>query len=81
MAAISIIIEVTAGLIPGQAMQKYTKQFIITSDVWHAEGTYENKQEEAKLEILKTYGFAQEYARSLMNPQALNWVNMNWICL
>lgn len=78
---VRIIIEVTAGLIPGQRMEKYTKQFIITSDAWYAQGAYDGKQEEAKLEILKIYGFAQEYARNLMNPQMLNWVNLNWLYL
>jgi len=81
MTTTRIIIEVTAGLIPGEVMAKHTKQFIITSDVYYAQGAYENKPDEALLEMLKTYGFAQEYARNLMNPQVLNWVNMNWIYL
>jgi len=79
--SLRIIIEVTGGLIPGKTMPQYTKQFIITSDTWYAQGIYEGKQEEARLEILKVYGFAQEYARNLMNPQVCNWVNLNWLYL
>lgn len=74
-----IVIEVKAGVIPRTPMPEYTKQFVITSDVWYAQGHYEGKEEEARMEILRTYGFAQEYARNLMNPQAVNWVNMEWI--
>lgn len=79
METVRIAIEVVAGLIPGIPMPEHTKKFIITSDAWYAQGKYEGKAEEAKMEILKTYGFAQEYARNLMNPQALNWVRMDWI--
>lgn len=76
-----IIIEVTAGVIPRQPIEEYTKRFVISSDAWYAQGQYEGKQEEAKLEILKIYGFAQEYMRNLMNPQAANWVTLNWLYL
>lgn len=81
MEALRILIEVTAGVIPGAAMPEYTKTFAITSDEWYAQGKYDGKAEEAKLEILKIYGFAQEYMRNLMNPQAVNWVQLNWIYL
>lgn len=77
--SVRVAIEVVAGLIPGTPMPEYTRRFIITSDAWYVQGAYEGKQEEARLEILKTYGFAQEYARDLMNPQKANWVRMEWI--
>lgn len=64
-----VIIEVVAGVLPGTSMPEHTKKFIIPSDMWYAEGEYEGRQEEAKMEILKIYGWAQEYARNLMNPQ------------
>lgn len=79
MSSVRIAIEVQAGVIPGQSMPEHTKKFFISSDAWYAQGQYEGKQQEAKLEILKVYGFAQEYARNLMNPQMLNWVRMDWI--
>lgn len=78
---VRIIIQVTAGIIPGEIMAEHSKQFIISSDAWYAEGEYAGKGKDAIEEILKVYGFAQEYARNLMNPQALNWVNLNWLYL
>lgn len=81
MSSVRIIIEVHAGLIPRQPIEQHTRQFIITSDMWYAQGVYEGRQEDAKLEILKIYGFAQEYARNLMNPQFINWVTLNWLYL
>lgn len=81
MESARILIEVTAGIIPGTPMPEYTKTFGITSDEWYAQGKYQGKDEEAKLEILKTYGFAQEYARNLMNPMVRNWVRLDWIYL
>lgn len=76
---VRIAIEVKAGAIPGTPMPEYTKLFIITSDVWYAQGEYDGCEEAARMEILRTYGFAQEYARDLMNPQRVNWVNIEWI--
>lgn len=77
--SLRIAIEVVGGLIPGTPIAEHTKKFFITSDVWYAEGEYAGKQKEAKEEILKVYGYAQEYARNLMNPQVLNWVRLDWI--
>lgn len=77
--SLRIAIEVQAGIVPGQPIPEHTKKFFITSDMWYAEGDYADKQKEAKEEILKIYGYAQEYARNLMNPQMLNWVHMDWI--
>lgn len=79
MSSVRIAMEVQAGLIPGQPMPEYTKKFFISSDAWYASGEYVGKEQEAKEEILKVYGYAQEYARNLMNPQILNWVRMDWI--
>lgn len=76
-----ILIEVVAGIIPGTPIPERTRQFAITSDAWYAQGEYEGKKEEAKIEIMKVYGLAQEYMRSLMNPQEVNWVRFDWIYL
>lgn len=81
MESARIIIEVVAGVIPGTPIPEYSKRFGITSDAWYAQGVYEGKAEEARIEILKVYGFAQEYMRNLMNPQAVNWVRLDWIYL
>lgn len=76
-----IIIEVVAGVIPQNIMPEHTRRFVITSDVWYAQGAYEGKEQEAREEILKTFGYANEYMRSLWNPEHLNWVQMNWLYL
>lgn len=76
-----ILIEVVAGIIPNTPMSEYTKQFAITSDVWYAQGEYEGKKEEASMEVIKVYGTANEYMRTLWNPQSVNWVRMDWIYL
>jgi hypothetical protein len=81
MESARILMEVTAGLIPGTTMPEHTMQFAITSDQWYAQGKYEGKAKEAQLEILQVYGFAQEYMRNLMNPKVVNWVRLDWIYL
>lgn len=76
-----IIIEITGGVMPGEAIPEYTKRLTISSDAWFAQGIYENKPDAAKQEVLRVYGYAQEYMRDLMNPKVLNWVNLNWLYL
>lgn len=79
MERVRIIIEVVAGVLPGTPMTEYSKQFVIPSDIWYAQGTFEGKKEEAQMEIYKVYGLAQEYMRSLWDPQIINWVKLEWI--
>ena len=65
-----ILIEVVAGLIPNQPIPEFTRRFPISETTW-AEGD----------EVMKTYGYAQEYSRSLWNPSRVNWVSLTWIYL
>lgn len=81
MESARVIIEVVAGVIPGTPMPEYTKKFFITSDAWYAQGKYQGKSEDAKMELLAVLGLAQEYMRNLMNPQAVNWVRLDWVYL
>jgi len=76
-----ILLEVVGGVIPGEPMPIYTKQFAISSDVYYAQGEYEGREQEAQMEMFKVYGTAQEYMRSLWNPQMCNWVRCEWIYL
>lgn len=72
MEAAKVIIEIVVGLIPNEPIKELTKVIIITSKEW----------ESAKGEdILKAYGFAQEYMRTLWDPRKFNWVQCNWIYL
>jgi hypothetical protein len=73
------MIEVVAGIVPNTIMPEHTKQFIITSDAWYAQGEYEGNKDEARMEVMKVYGIATEYMRDLMNPQRVNWVRLEWI--
>jgi hypothetical protein len=81
MESARILIEVVAGVIPNAPMPEYTKKFAISSDAWYAQGKYEGKPEEAKIEVLTAYGLATEYMRSLMNPRSVNWVRLDCIYL
>lgn len=67
-----VVIEVVAGLVPGTPIEEFTKRFAITSKEW------EDKTGDA---AMKTYGFAQEYMRTLWNPSRINWVRCDWIYL
>lgn len=76
-----IIIEVVGGVIPNQPMPELTRRFYISSDAWYKQGDYENKHDEAELEVMKAYGLSQEYMRTLWNPSRINWVRCDWIYL
>lgn len=81
MTTARILIEVVAGVIPNTPMPELTKQFSISSDAWYVQGEYEERAEEASIVCMTTYGLATEYMRSLMNPQRVNWVRLDWIWL
>lgn len=71
MSSLRIAIEVVGGILPGTPIPQYTKQWVITSVEW-----YGPKRDDICQERIKA---AEEYARSLMNPAALNWVRTDWI--
>lgn len=70
--------EVTAGLIPGQAMDEYTRRWVLTAkEYWEDDGKGPSLQGAALFNAHLVA--AMEYARYLMNPGALNWVRVDWI--
>jgi len=69
--------EVTAGLIIGQPMAEYSRRWGMTSSEWYGEGGQPTPQGVALYNAHLVA--AQEYARYLMNPGALNWVRVEWI--
>lgn len=79
MKAARIAIEIVAGVVPGTPVPEFTKRFVITSDAWYKQGDYEGKDDEAEMEVMKVYGLAQEYMRTLWNPKRANWVRCDWI--
>lgn len=74
-----ISIEVVAGVLPGKPDPEFTKRWHITSDYWYNQGSREGKQKENEDYIMQQYGHAMEYARTLWNPERVNWVRIDWI--
>lgn len=74
MKAARVVVEVVAGLIPGQPMPEYTRRWGIDSEEWSDAG-------EKQMELLaEVNGKAQGYAALLMlQPNRLNWVRTDWI--
>jgi hypothetical protein len=58
--------EVVAGVIPGQPMAEFTKQW------WLATGDPDERFQEL-------YTEARRYAESLIDPSRLNWVRLEWV--
>lgn len=79
MESLRISIEVVAGLVPGDAMPEFTKQWHIPSELYYLEGKWKGREKEAEEFIQIAYGHAMEYARSLWNPNRVNWVRIDWI--
>lgn len=74
--AARVIIEVTAGVIPGQPDPAYTRRFVLTSTQWEADP---DKQMELLADL---NGRAQGYSGLLMlQPDRLNEVGMTWLWL
>jgi hypothetical protein len=70
-----IVLEVTAGLIPGQALPEHTKRWAITEAEWQDTANRANL-------LAERNGQMQGYANLLMlQPDQLNWVRTDWIYL
>lgn len=76
--SLRLMIEVTAGVLPGTPDPAHSRGYNITSDEWE-------KAEEAGLTgplLAELNGQAQGYAALLMlQPDALNWVRTEWVWL
>jgi hypothetical protein len=71
---VRMVLEVSAGLVPGQPEQKFTKQFVILSDDWHNASRFERIQKLGNL-----LDDAHEYAIDITDPNKVNWVRTDWI--
>lgn len=81
-----VIIEVTAGLIPGQPEHEFTRRWAVTSQEWaDAEHADENSDPGHAFHRALLLAFRQaeadEYARMLRNPARWNWTRTDWIWL
>ena len=70
MEALKCNVTVTAGVILGIPLPKYTR-------LWH----FTQKDLDASPTYIDRIGSAMNYAMSLQNPQTLNWVKFEWIWL
>jgi len=78
MEGAQLIIEVTAGVIPGTPMPEFTKRWGWTSN---NQQKLEEGDQEAKTLYIRIHGESREYQASLENPNLVNWVRRDWIWL
>jgi hypothetical protein len=84
METAKLVIEVSAGLIPGQAEPEFTRRWAITSAEWEVAQAEDEKADEAHrfyayLLLSGRAAQADEYARALRNPARFNYVRTDWI--
>jgi len=68
MDALKCSVYVTAGVIPGECVPELTRQ-------WH----FTQKDLDSPPDYIDRTGAALNYAMSLQNPAAVNWVKLEWI--
>ncbi len=91
MESARVIMEVVAGVIPGQPMPEYTKRWGITSREWYGPEEQPGwapdeaavaQERQRRADLLKSrYQLAQEYAVSILDPACVNWVRVEWLWL
>jgi len=81
---VKVIIEVSAGLIPGQPENEFMRRWVITSAEWE-KAVQDDEQADAEhafhrsLLLAFRAAEADEYARLLRNPARFNWTRTDWI--
>lgn len=78
MEAAKLIIEVTAGIIPGTPIAEHTRRWGWTS---RDQQLLEIDDSAAREKWIRIAGESREYAATLENPAQLNWVRRDWIWL
>lgn len=72
-------VDVVAGVLPGQPMEKYTRRWFITSSEWNAASDDRTGLSQARL-LADVAGKANAWATYLMlQPTQFNWVKTEWI--
>lgn len=72
-----VILEVTAGILPGTPEPQLTRQYALTSDEWQSTPT----EDHGRL-LAERNAAAQGYAAWLMmQPDRVNWVRLDWLWL
>lgn len=73
-----LIIEVQAGVIPGEGMPEYTRRWGWSSE---DQARLEANDAAARELYVRIAGESREYAASLEDPRRVNWVRRDWIWL
>ena len=74
--------SVTAGIIPGEPIPDYSRQWCLTSEQWEKDLAAANQgNPDPPWTFLAYQTAAREYAQSLENPRSLNWVKCEWMWL
>lgn len=70
-------VDVVAGVLPGTPEDEFTRQWIVTSEDWHAADS------NGKAQLLSDLaGKANGWATYLMlQPDRVNWVRTDWVWL
>jgi hypothetical protein len=76
LVAAKALIGVQAGVIPGQPMPEYTKNWSYTSEDYELDMKAALDQPTIFSTRLKE---AHDYAMGLSNPICVNWVRVDWI--
>lgn len=72
-------IQVDAGVVPGNPMSQYSRQWFISSSEWAEAREDLTGMEQAKL-LADVNGKAQAWAMYLMlQPDRVNWVKTEWV--
>lgn len=75
MIALKALIDVFAGVIPGEPLPEYTKQWRYTSADYEAD----QKTPADQPTIFSKYlDESHDYAKGLSNPAYVNWVRVTW---
>lgn len=70
MKSAKLILEVHAGIIPGEPMSEYARQWSLSAEEVQDAEAYG-----------AAVGAASYYALTLQQPQIVNWVRFEWIYL
>jgi hypothetical protein len=81
--AARVIIQVDAGLMPGEPEEKFSRRWVITTAEWERALREDAISDEAHAQhaaLLLMFRAAQadEYARLVRDPARFNWVRTEW---
>ena len=70
--------EVRAGVVPGQPMAEYAKQFFYTSDDYDEDGKHAEDLAYQPI-FMQKMALAASYHMQMSNPRMLNWADLTFI--